>query len=270
MEMMEPAKLPDIVMKKTTPCWFCEEKPKDDRTNKEEEDPESPQGAVAGPENSETNDASKLGGNLPSRPNWHIPHKVDPEDPIPDGTKTDIVPAAHHLLPGNASVKKASDLHKYMLWNGDNSLGLSGPIGYDINCTQNGVWLPGNYAVRKDTDFKKNFSKFQDPFKNAYAQAAMEKSGDRQLHDAHPEYNSNVLSTLADVATKLDAQFKDRSTCPICKNKLQDANRPPYGLVGRLNELSAEHEKAVRFPKLNSKAIGSGYITSSRVLGVYK
>jgi hypothetical protein len=269
MEMMEPVQLPEIVTKETDPCWYCKDQPKDARENQEKEDPESPQGPIAGPENSEKNDASVLGGNLSSRPTWKIRHKVDPEDPIDAGTNTDIVPAAHHLLPGNASVKKATTLHKYMLWNKVNTLSLSGPIGYDINCAENGVWLPGNYAVRKTTDFKKNFSQFGDPFQSAYARAAMENSGDLQLHDAHPAYNGNVLNTLLNVAKKLDAEFKDRSKCPVCKKKLENANRPPYGLVGRLNELSAEHKKALLFPKSNSKAIASGYVTSSRVIGVY-
>lgn len=268
MEMMEPAALPDLAVERTKPCWFCQGEGSS-KPNKETEDPPSPTGPFESAENGEHNDASVLGGNLGNRPKWSITHKVDPEDPIATGTSTEIVPAAHHLLPGNASVKKATPLHKYMVWNGTNPKGFKGPIGYDINSADNGVWLPGNYAVRKETDFGKNWSKFKDPFQNAYALAAMKNSGNLQLHDAHPAYNSNVLKTLEDVANKLDELWKDESKCPLCGDSLKDKLDPPYGLVGRLNSLSAEHRKPLLFTAANKKAINSGYYTSSRVLGVY-
>jgi hypothetical protein len=268
MEMLEPAALPDVVVERTKPCWFCKEG--SSKPNKEAEDPPSPTGARASAENGEHNDASVLGGNLKNRPTWSITHKVEDKDPIAQGAKTEIVPAAHHLLPGNASVNKAKALHNYMVWGGKNDLGFKGPIGYDINSADNGVWLPGNYAVRKDTDFKKNWSKFKDPFKNAYARAAMKNSGNLQLHDAHPKYNSNVLKTLLDIAKKLDQlRLKDPTKCPLCGADRKGKLDPPYGLVGRLNSLSAEHRKPLLFTKANKKAIASGYYTSSRVLGVY-
>jgi hypothetical protein len=269
MEMSESIALPDLVIEKTEPCWFCEEKKKAGPSNQEQEDPPSPEGEVAGPENGEHNDASILGNALGSRPKWSISHKVDPEDPVAAGGETEITPAAHHLLPGNASVKKAALLHKYMLWQGKNPLGLVGPIGYDINSPENGVWLPGNYAVREGTDFKLNWRQFKDAFKDAYARAAMKASGDLQLHDAHPAYNDNVLNTLRDVAKKLDALWIDRSKCPVCKKALVNQNDPPYGLVRRLNALSFEHKKALVFAVANRKAINNGYFTSSRVLAVH-
>jgi hypothetical protein len=269
MEMLETVALPDLATAKDGPCWFCEEKPTSQVTNDEDESPTSPEGSAESAENGESNDASKLGANLGSRPKWTIGHKVGAGDPIQDGSQTEIVPAAHHLLPGNASVNKAAALHKYMLWKGKNPLQLIGPIGYDINAAANGVWLPGNYAVRKETDFNKNWGDFADPFKEAYARAAMKSAGDLQLHDAHPAYNSNVLRTLIDVAKKLDELWEDRSACPVCKRKLENHNTPPYGLVSRLNRLSGEHKKALIFTRENKKAISNGYYTSSRVLTVY-
>jgi hypothetical protein len=273
-QVMQPVGTPQIARNKKGKCWFHEQEPEKKKSNAESESPASPEGPEEGPENGEHNEASVLGSNLiadkQAKPQWTIKHKVDPKDPIDKGKETAIVPAAHHLLPGNASMNKATELHKYMLWDGDDDLELEGPIGYDINSAENGVWLPGNYAVRKDTEFGKNWSKFDDPFKNAYAVAAMERAGNLQLHDAHPEYNSNVLSTLNDIAKKLDEEWKDRSKCPICKEKLENKNRPPYGLVGRLNAVSAEHRKALKHPMKNRKAIGAGYYTSSRVLLAFK
>jgi hypothetical protein len=265
-QVMQPVGLPNIVLDKTDPCWYHEQETEKQVENAETEDPASPTGKTAGAENGEHNDASTLGSNLGDRPTWSIKHKVQAADPIEQGKETEIVPAAHHLLPGNASVNKAKALHKYMKWKGDNGRQLSGPIGYDINSAENGVWLPGNYAVRKDTDFGKNWSKFEDSFKNAYAIAAMKASGNLQLHDAHPSYNTNVMNTLLEIARKLDEEWKDNSECPVCKKKQDNQNRPPYGLVGRLNALSTEHKKALKNPAQNLKAIGSGYYTSSRVL----
>ncbi len=266
MEMCESAALPDMVLQKAGPCWFCEEKPAEKLQNKENEDPPSPEGMKASLENGEHNDASALGVSIGSRPVWKISHKVSPEDPIEQGVETEVTPAAHHLLPGNASVKKATLLHKYMLWQGKNPLGFKGPIGYDINGAANGVWLPGNYAVRKDTDFGKNWSEFAELFKSGYAKAAMKSCGNMQLHDAHPAYNAKVLNTLLNVAKKLDAKWVDRSKCPVCGKDLKDQAEPPYGLVGRLNALSSEHRKVLVFTAHNHKAIASGYYTSSRVL----
>jgi hypothetical protein len=268
MEMCESVALPDLATEKTSPCWFCEEKPGEKKQNVEVEDPPSPEGQTESLENGEHNDASILGTNVGSRPTWSIKHKIDVEDPIANGVETEVTPAAHHLLPGNASVKKAALLHKYMVWEKKNPKGFKGPIGYDINSAANGVWLPGNYAVRKDTDFGKNWSQFDDPFKIAYARAAMQSCKNLQLHDAHPAYNTKVLKTLLDVAKKLDANWVDRTKCPVCGKSLKDQAEPPYGLVGRLNALSAEHRKALVFTAHNHKAIASGYYTSSRVLTV--
>jgi len=51
--------------------------------------------------------------------------------------------AAHHLIPAEASMNKATDLKKYMC---DDGL-VCCNIGYDVNGGENGVWLPGLHAV---------------------------------------------------------------------------------------------------------------------------
>lgn len=274
MQMLEPVALPGVVLDKTKPCWFCEDQKTGDKLkNKKKEDPASPTGSMKGPENYRTNCASLLGTALGTPPSWTMKHKVAPSDPLADGTETAIVPAAHHLLPGNASVNKATDLHPFMRWKG-NPLKLWGDIGYDINNRENGVWLPGNYAVRRPTKFKKNWSKFPVNFQSAYAKEAMRKAGNKQLHDAHSKYNDKVLQTLQQIGRKLKEKWKEKPTkCPVCGKELsKDAKnkvRPPYGLVGRLNLLSGEHRKALDFPKQNRGAINSGYYTSSSVKNVY-
>lgn len=276
MEMLEKIALPDVTLASDGDCWFCKQEPEEDQTtlaNEEDESPPSPEGKAAGAENEETNNASALGKNLEDEPEWKISHSLHEEDPIADGETTKIVPAAHHLLPGNASVNKAEALHKFMLWKGKNDLNFSGPIGYNINNAKNGVWLPGNYAVREGTRFEKTWSEFKKGFQNQYAKQAMKNAGSIQFHDAHRRYNSNVKKTLLDIAEKLDAKSNKGEKCPVCgKDIPEDANkkkRPPYGLVQRLNYLSTEHQKALKHPAQNQKAISNGYYTSSRVKSVY-
>jgi hypothetical protein len=272
-QVMQPVGMPQFARDATEKCWFHEEEA-DQLTNGEEESPPSPEGNTESAENGEHNDASVLGSSLagasnPQPTDWAIKHKVDPEDPIAQGDETKVSSAAHHLLPGNASVNKADGLHKYMVWKGKNPKGFSGPVGYDINNALNGVWLPGNYAVRRGTQFHKNWSDYKLGFQNAYAIAAMKGAQDKQLHDAHPTYNGKVLDTLNDIAKKLDAMWKDQTKCPVCGADLKDKARPPYGIVGRMNALSQEHKKPLEHPEQNRKFVRGGYYTSSRVLLVY-
>ncbi len=241
-------------------CWFCEEK-SNHKVTDIDADPETNDSDSEDdvPENDEKNDASKLGSNLGSQPSWTI---TCPEQEI----ETKVMAAAHHCIPGNASLKKCKNLLKYMK-EGQSPVNLSGDIGYGINHKKNGVWLPGNYNVRSGKEhYKKNWGAYTgvsgDKFKNNYAIESMKKSG-LQFHDAHPAYSENVLDTLTDIVRKLG---KPKDTCPICEKKL-DKTRPPYGLVGRLDFVSGEHRTMITTmgKKRGKKFVESGYFTSSRV-----
>ena len=243
---------------KDEPCWYCEKEPeKKGVKNEEVADPETSdsEDEEQVPENDEHNDASKLGSNLGSPPEYEI------ECPLDNDIKVPITVAAHHCIPGNASLKKATDLHDFMREGGPFS--LLEDIGYDVNHENNGVWLSGNYAVRGGKlHYTKNWGGYDSKFKNAYAKNAMDKSH-RQFHDAHSKYNGKVLKTLESLAEKLgDPEDK----CPICDKKL-DATRPPYGLVNRLDRVSSEHRRMIS--NMNSpnikKTVTAGYYTSSRV-----
>jgi hypothetical protein len=73
-----------------------------------------------------------------------------------------VVCAAHHLIPAQASLREVPGLLDYVV-----SKHVSQPlkkkaphtgklwsdIGYDVNGTQNGVWLPGNYGVSGSDGF---------------------------------------------------------------------------------------------------------------------
>lgn len=55
--------------------------------------------------------------------------------------------APHHLIPGNGSLRKSDLYNHYMSKEGKDTKVLVN-IGYDVNGSHNGVWLPGNYAIR--------------------------------------------------------------------------------------------------------------------------
>src|SRR2546426_2657026 len=233
-------------------CWYCKQDPgKENLTTKLDEDPSSTGGIIDNvPENDVRNSSSKLGESLGRRPKWKIsvPHDLS--------KRCGVVPGAHHLIPGNASLKRATGLHKYM----SASKGvIKSDIGYDVNAKPNGVWLPGSYGVRANAqNFKTKWSKYKR--QNDYAISAMD-TANAQFHDAHPKYSDNVLRTLRSIATKLGKKPKER--CPVC-GKTADKERPPYGLVNRLNFVSDQHRKMLVQPRRKKKFIDAGYFTSAR------
>ena len=240
------------------PCWFCEQKPGPTRTNDEAADPETndSESEDAVPENHEKNDASKLGANLGNQRTWEIRCPTRQAD-----GKVEVQSAAHHCIPGNASLKKANKLHRFMRKGGP--LNLESDIGYGVNHRNNGVWLPGNYAVRAGkAHYTKGWGCYDEDFKDAYAMRAMSASG-VQFHDAHPTYSEKVLETLQQIATKI-GQPKDK--CPICDKKY-DKTRPPFGLVGRLDSVSQQHRAMISTlgRRNGKKFVQAGYFTSSRV-----
>lgn len=246
----------EAIAMESKPCWYCEEPGNSNIKNDEEADPQSSDSEDEDevPENDAKNDSSKLGGNLKNKPGWTI-------DCPDNGQPTEVLSAAHHCIPGNASLKKAISLHKFM--REDGPLKLANDIGYDVNHENNGVWLPGNYGVRAGKGhYTKKWGGYNELFKEQYANLAMKAAG-AQFHDAHSEYSEKVLDTLRKVAAKL-GNPKDK--CPICDKKL-DKTRPPYGLVGRLDGISAKHRAMItNLSKTDGrKFVAAGYFTSSRV-----
>jgi hypothetical protein len=136
-------------------------------------------------------------------------------------------------------------------------------IGYGVNHANNGVWLPGNYAVREDNpefDFK-TWTQYLPAFQQTYVRSAMASASGRMFHDSHRKYNGRVKDTLNSIAAKLTKPVK--TNCPICDRPLDDRkNRPPYGLVARLDFVSGEHRNMVVNP--TAKTVTAGYFTSSK------
>lgn len=259
-ELCEPVLIGEAAAAATPdePCWFCSEQPTWDLKNEETADPDTAdsEDEDAVPENDETNCSSALGKNLGSPPSWSLA--------CPDsGATTSVVPGAHHCIPGGASLAKATTLHDFMRKGGP--FNLASDIGYNVNARPNGVWLPANYGVREGSNgYTKNWSSFAPTFKQTYSERAMTAGAGAQFHDAHPKYSQNVLKTLRALAAKL-GEPKDK--CPVCKKKFANGVPPPFGLVGRLNRISAQHKTLITTVNAGDsrRYVTNGYYTSSRV-----
>jgi hypothetical protein len=180
--------------------------------------------------------------------------------------------AAHHCIPAQESLKR-SDLLDYMiskkeadsLKEGDHNIEQKGivwsDIGYDVNGTENGIYLPGNYAAGGgrgglkvweepdgdvDTDDEASFLDEQ-PVQDAlssdkmltgelydvsnqnrkwrYVKGAM-GAAEGQFHDRHEDYSDFVLGVLQKIYTNLkilESKYITEEKCEKCKNRTQNA-----------------------------------------------
>ncbi|MFO0648022.1 MAG: AHH domain-containing protein [Polyangiales bacterium] len=138
-----------------------------------------------------------------------------------------VAHAAHHLLPGNESLKHTR-LHR---WIDASRRAVDGDIGYRVNDHHNGAWLVGNAALAGAWSAKR------ERFRRAYALAAM-RSERRQFHDRHPAYSEWVIQVLNKIATKLEASNRKPRACPEpgCAGARKKPG-PAFGVLPRLHAL---------------------------------
>ncbi|WP_281556011.1 AHH domain-containing protein [Thalassomonas sp. RHCl1] len=196
------------------------------------------------------NRSGKLGRALGGKPE---PRKV-----ILAGKPYDAAVAAHHLIPGNASLKESA----IMEWLHVDGKAV-GNIGYNVNAKTNGVWSPGNYGVRpwgtKGAAFVAECAKHckdsgytGEPITaKDFAFSAMEAWG-CQFHDAHEDYSTFVADVLDKIADKLDNN--KNIWCPEQKKKNKDEPTQMFQIVGRLNTVSARMKKMLTFPTFSWKS----------------
>jgi hypothetical protein len=236
------------------------------------------------------NDGGKLGDNLkdglegdPGTFNDKCPCKGLRKEPCLDsrtrpklglrlkGGPYPFIQAAHHLIPGVASLEN-SDLFKTYMNEGDKVTTKSKPprkytiavnIGYCVNGAHNGVWLPGNYAIREKNPANPKEANWGDvkdaDFKWNYTIAAIKKCEGRQFHDAHGKYNSKVKGTLNKICKAL---IFHQDHCGTCANNSGKKVPPPYTIKLRLYGLSKWLKGLLTGPISGWK---DPYFTSSKV-----
>jgi hypothetical protein len=152
-----------------------------------------------------------------------------------------FVVAAHHCIPGEAALAP-SKLKDYMTKGkkvtaitsrGKAQRKIRKHIGYNVNGAHNGVWLPGNYGIRKSTSptdetWSALFDSNEDWCFNYVA--AVAKVGKGQFHDAHTQYSEAVKALLNSMAAILSTH-----ACAKCKGP--EIN-PPFAIKQRLYRLS--------------------------------
>jgi hypothetical protein len=170
--------------------------------------------------------------------------------------------AAHHLIPGNASLKKCTRLTEFMKDGGNvesvagKKYTIKGHIGYDINGSHNGIWLPGNYAIktalpaRPGKDGKtlpartgttpvpgvawSGLEKDHEMWQYNYVCSAM-KAADGQFHDTHKyPYSASVIKYLGKVNIALALHLDN---CKLCEGRAKEI-APPYRIKRRLYAMS--------------------------------
>jgi hypothetical protein len=154
--------------------------------------------------------------------------------------------AAHHLIPGNASLYESQLYKCYMKKDGKMEVTtpqqftftVSRNIGYCVNGSHNGVWLPGSYAI--DASNHPSGTAWSVAIATPTGQdwcyeymAAVSKKVGGQFHDAHTNYNTNALKVLEKLAVKL---AKHQVMCNDCKSKKKVP--PPYTIKMKLYRLS--------------------------------
>lgn len=176
--------------------------------------------------------------------------------------------AAHHLLPGNASgltkeskKKTLTKIFQYMAKDQEfESLAkkkykIKHHIGYDVNGAHNGVWLPGNYAIKTAKPKRKTKSgrtlaarpgttpvsgkswrglgSEHEQWQYDYVAATCKAAGG-QFHDSHERpYSANVRKWLAKINVALQVH---QDYCEDCQKKTEVP--PPYRIKRRLYAMS--------------------------------
>lgn len=174
------------------------------------------------------NKSSKLGTALGDKP--------EPSTTV-NGGSHDITVAAHHLIPGNASLKPSPILNYVTKTKGK----IAENIGYNVNSAPNGVWLPGWYAISGWGALRLS----DNAFCTEYVKACMRETR-TQFHDTHPLYSEDVKRKLASLVVKIENT--GQALCDECKKIKENDGLlpPPYGLVGELDRLSGSYRRRLR------------------------
>lgn len=235
-------------------CYFCKstEEPATEENTLDDSYPEDEDLDGALDDVKFKNDASKLGKALGGVPdNKCVGFQVTVRSGAKRVKQTmslEVKVAAHHLIPGNASLKQ-SELFKSKKYIWKNGV-AKGNIGYNVNAKPNGVWLPGNYAMRPWGTGGATFAEQRGITPEDYAFEAIE-AWNAQFHDAHGIYSDFVKDALDKIYDKLEANAS--LWCPEAKKNEKKASErsPMYVLVSRLNTISGRMKRMLKTPTMN-------------------
>jgi hypothetical protein len=197
--------------------------------------------------------------------------------------KYPVTCAAHHCIPAQEALKE-SPLLAYMVKKGekeelkdDTYTGsiVWSDVGYDVNGSENGIYLPGSYAVGggrggmgvwgptddEDEDEPEDPEDLiPDPRSNELTGTMYEVDDDNrcwqyvrqamrlcpgQFHDRHEDYSIFVQGVLKKIFTNYEALNRkkiDDTKCKKCKDRKDLIKKhgvpTPYGMVARLSVVS--------------------------------
>jgi hypothetical protein len=212
--------------------------------------------------------------------------------------------AAHHLIPAQEALKSSSLLTFMVkksvpeeLKGGSYEKGkVWADVGYDVNGSENGVFLPGSYAVGggrgglglwsgnddSSDEEDENADEVPDPasptlegelneissknWKWLYVSQAM-KYAPGQFHDRHEDYSNFVAEVLSKIFSDYVRKYKQsfvENQCPKCKEKKEkiekDGIPTPFGLVNRLNAVSDRLESLLTGPSWRTNVYTSKWV----------
>lgn len=180
-----------------------------------------------------------------------------------------VVCAAHHIIPAQASLKRAKALLRFMVWKSKSEKVKGGTVdgevyadvGYDVNGSQNGIYLPGTYAVYgswvKDTsvlddeswepsatndDEEDELGVAANPSPSLTGRLHEISSTNRkwryvqqavsvckgQYHDAHGDYSTFVITQLQKIGTQYFIRKREIDAnrgCPKCQKRFDEIKK---------------------------------------------
>jgi hypothetical protein len=240
-ELGEPIATPDFVQddvhsESTCPWHDKSEPPAATAMDPAADDEDCAAGEVLAP--MAANNGHKLGVNLGDKDNTKIQVNY-PGSSAP--TEEDLQWAPHHLIPGNASLKRSAvvpylgDDDVIAKFGSGSKIKKGDTVGYDVNSADNGVWLPSPYALSMKGKWPKGAGS-----KTAYVVAAIDSTGGRsQFHMCHSNYSTSVRDILEEIGSKLKG-ITQAVICKEAKPKEADKFSAPLGLKGRLNSVSSQ------------------------------
>jgi A nuclease family of the HNH/ENDO VII superfamily with conserved AHH len=242
-ESASPAMIADI--KHDDECYFCNAKDEPKKEENVTEDDPDDDSEFPGLEEEGVkfkNDASALGRALGGSPGKK-------KAPVAGAGSFDSSTAAHHLVPGKASLKQSKFfLEKKYIWTEG---AAKGNVGYNVNSAPNGEWLPGNYAQRPWGTKGAAFAAKARVSAQDYAFASID-TWEHQFHDSHEDYSIVVKQALDQVFDKLE--HNETIVCPEAAKKKKDKpeeKSPLYLLVSRFHTISGRMRRMLKFPVEN-------------------